>query len=83
MGAESDGVTFWSVVPSFSGETLPAQPKGDTVTRIRIYSHTTQDAPEASRPLLEGLVQFSPTRKLRPARFPTTGQLSSNERGTN
>ena len=30
----------------------------------RIYSHTIQDAPEASRPLLEGLVQFSPTGKL-------------------
>jgi hypothetical protein len=34
------------------------------VTRIRICSHTIQDAPEASRPLLEGLVQFSPTGKL-------------------
>ena len=52
------------MVPSFSGETFPAQPKGDTVTRICIYSHTIQDAPEASRPLLEGLVQFSPTGKL-------------------
>jgi len=30
----------------------------------RIYSHTIQDAPEASRPLLEGLVQFSPTGNL-------------------
>jgi hypothetical protein len=30
----------------------------------RIYSHTIQDAPEASRPLLEGLVPFSPTGKL-------------------
>ena len=30
----------------------------------RIYIHTIQDAPEASRPLLEGLVQFSPTGKL-------------------
>ncbi len=30
----------------------------------RIDSHTIQDAPEASRPLLEGLVQFSPTGKL-------------------
>jgi hypothetical protein len=30
----------------------------------RIDSHTIQDAPEASRPLLEGLVAFSPTGKL-------------------
>ena len=30
----------------------------------RIYSHTIQDAPEASRPLLEGIVRFSPTGKL-------------------
>lgn len=30
----------------------------------RIYSHTIQDAPEASRPLLEGVVPFSPTGKL-------------------
>lgn len=30
----------------------------------RIYTHTIQDAPEASRPLLEGLVAFSPTGKL-------------------
>jgi hypothetical protein len=36
--------------------------EGATVTRI--YSHTIQDAPEASRPLLAGLVQFSPTGKL-------------------
>ena len=27
----------------------------------RIPSHTIQDAPEASRPLLDGLVQVSPT----------------------
>ena len=30
----------------------------------RIVSHTIQDAPEASRPLLESLVQFSPTGRL-------------------
>jgi len=30
----------------------------------RIPSHTIQDAPEASRPLLEGLVPVSPTGKL-------------------
>jgi alkylhydroperoxidase family enzyme len=30
----------------------------------RIPSHTIQDAPEASRPLLEGVVPFSPTGKL-------------------
>jgi hypothetical protein len=30
----------------------------------RIVSHTIQDAPEASRPLLESLVQFSPTGQL-------------------
>ena len=60
-GAESDSVTFWSVVPSFSGETLPAAWRGNVT---RIYSHTIQDAPEASRPLLEGLVAFSPTGKL-------------------
>ena len=30
----------------------------------RIPSHTIADAPEASRPLLEGVVQFSPTGKL-------------------
>ena len=50
------------MVPSFNGETFSAQSKGDNVTRI--YSHTIQDAPEAARPLLEGLVQFSPTGKL-------------------
>ena len=27
----------------------------------RITSHTIDDAPEASRPLLQGVVQFSPT----------------------
>jgi hypothetical protein len=46
------------VVPSFSGETFSAQSKGDTVTRI--YRHTIHDAPEASRPLLEGLVAQTP-----------------------
>ena len=30
----------------------------------RIYRHTIADAPEASRPLLEGYVAFSPTGKL-------------------
>jgi len=30
----------------------------------RIVSHTIQNAPEASRPLLESLVQFSPTGRL-------------------
>ena len=30
----------------------------------RIYRHTITDAPEASRPLLEGIVPFSPTGKL-------------------
>jgi hypothetical protein len=30
----------------------------------RIYPHTITDAPEASRPLLEGIVPFSPTGKL-------------------
>jgi hypothetical protein len=30
----------------------------------RIYRHTIADAPEASRPLLEGVVPFSPTGKL-------------------
>jgi hypothetical protein len=30
----------------------------------RIYRHTVTDAPEASRPLLEGIVPFSPTGKL-------------------
>jgi hypothetical protein len=30
----------------------------------RIHSHTIQDAPEASRPLLEGIVSTSPTGKL-------------------
>jgi hypothetical protein len=30
----------------------------------RIPSHTIEDAPEASRPLLEGVVQFSPTGRL-------------------
>jgi alkylhydroperoxidase family enzyme len=30
----------------------------------RIPAHTIQDAPEASRPLLEGTVQFSPTGNL-------------------
>ena len=30
----------------------------------RIYRHTIADAPEASRPLLEGYVPFSPTGKL-------------------
>jgi len=30
----------------------------------RIYRHTIQDAPEASRPLLEGILPFSPTGKL-------------------
>jgi hypothetical protein len=36
--------------------------EGDTVTRIP--GHTIADAPTASRPLLEGVVQFSPTGKL-------------------
>jgi alkylhydroperoxidase family enzyme len=36
--------------------------EGDTVTRIP--SHTIQDAPVASRPLLEGVVPFSPTGTL-------------------
>jgi hypothetical protein len=36
--------------------------EGDTVTRIP--SHTIQDAPAAARPLLEGLVPFSPTGTL-------------------
>jgi hypothetical protein len=35
--------------------------EGDIVTRIP--GHTIADAPEASRPLLEGVVQFSPTGK--------------------
>ena len=30
----------------------------------RIYRHTIADAPEASRPLLEDVVPFSPTGKL-------------------
>ena len=30
----------------------------------RIYRHTIQDAPETSRPLLEGILPFSPTGKL-------------------
>ena len=30
----------------------------------RIPNHTIQDAPEASRPLLEGTVQFSPAGNL-------------------
>ena len=30
----------------------------------RIYRHTISDAPEASRPLLEGILPFSPTGKL-------------------
>ena len=30
----------------------------------RIYRHTLTDAPEASRPLLEGILPFSPTGKL-------------------
>jgi len=30
----------------------------------RIYRHTIADAPEASRPLLEGILPFSPTGKL-------------------
>ena len=30
----------------------------------RIYCHTITDAPEASRPLLEGILPFSPTGKL-------------------
>ena len=30
----------------------------------RIYRHTITDAPEASRPPLEGIVPFSPTGKL-------------------
>jgi alkylhydroperoxidase family enzyme len=30
----------------------------------RIYRHTITDAPEASRPLLEGILPFSPTGKL-------------------
>jgi hypothetical protein len=56
------------VVSSFTGDIvlpLPAcQPahEGDTVTRI--YPHTIADAPEASRPLLDGVVPFSPTGKL-------------------
>ncbi len=29
----------------------------------RVPIHTVQDAPEASRPLLEGVIQFSPTGK--------------------
>jgi alkylhydroperoxidase family enzyme len=36
--------------------------KGATVARVP--THTIQDAPEASRPLLEGTVQFSPTGNL-------------------
>jgi hypothetical protein len=36
--------------------------KENIVTRI--YRHTIADAPEASRPLLEGYVSFSPTGKL-------------------
>jgi hypothetical protein len=35
----------------------------------RIPSHTIQDAPEASRPLLDGLVQVSPTGRLFTAYF--------------
>ena len=30
----------------------------------RIYRHTIADAPEASRPLLKGILPFSPTGKL-------------------
>ena len=30
----------------------------------RIPSHTIEDAPEASRPLLEDMLQFSPTGRL-------------------
>jgi len=30
----------------------------------RIYPHSIADAPEASRPLLEGILPFSPTGKL-------------------
>ena len=30
----------------------------------RIYRHTITDAPEASRPLLEAILPFSPTGKL-------------------
>jgi hypothetical protein len=36
--------------------------QGGTVNRI--YRHTIADAPEASRPMLEGIVPFSPTGKL-------------------
>jgi hypothetical protein len=36
--------------------------KENIVTRI--YRHTIADAPEASRPVLEGYVSFSPTGKL-------------------
>ena len=76
MGAGSDSVTFWFVVPSFSGETFSAF-GGDNVTRI--YSHTIQDASEASRPLLEGVVQFSPTGKL----LNMHAQMGPDERGVN
>jgi hypothetical protein len=57
-----------SAAPSFTGDVQPsatgAAPlaEGDTVTRIP--GHTIQDAPGASRPLLEGVLPFSPTGKL-------------------
>jgi alkylhydroperoxidase family enzyme len=62
------GVTFLVPAASFTGDAgLPlhrdARPvKGATMTRLP--THTMLDAPEASRPLLEGTVQFSPTGNL-------------------
>jgi hypothetical protein len=56
-----------SAAPSFTGDIQPPRqgrpgsPEGDLVTRIP--GHTIADAPEASRPLLESVVQFSPTGK--------------------
>jgi hypothetical protein len=48
-----------SAASSFTGD----RPVEETIM-TRIYRHTIADAPEASRPLLEGYVSFSPTGKL-------------------
>jgi hypothetical protein len=42
---------------------VTAAPRRENIV-TRIYRHTIADAPEASRPLLEGYVSFSPTGKL-------------------
>jgi alkylhydroperoxidase family enzyme len=60
-------VTFPRRAPSFASDAPQpsgAVPSNEEDKMSRIPSHTIEDAPPASRPLLEDMLQFSPTGRL-------------------